>query len=48
MRLKSLVGKTIDKLELNKDSDEFTIHFIDGLYVKFGVEGEAISNVKPN
>lgn len=44
MKLKSLVGKIIDRLELNKDSDEFTIHFTDGLYVKFGVEGDCCSH----
>lgn len=43
MRLKSLVGKIIDKLELNEDSDEFIIYFTDSLYVKFGVEGDCCS-----
>lgn len=44
MKLKSLIGKTIDKLELNTQSDEFTIHFTDGLYIKFGVEGDCCSH----
>jgi hypothetical protein len=44
MKLKSLIGKIIDKLELNTQSDEFTITFTDGLYIKFGAEGDCCSH----
>lgn len=44
MNLKTLIGKQIDRLELNKDRDEFSIYFADNMYIQFGVEGDCCSH----